>query len=52
VIEALDDARLRRGILENIRSDNGPEFVAKELRMWLANVGARTLYIEPGAKLW
>ena len=31
-----------------IRSDNGPEFTAKALRVWLATVGARRLYIEPG----
>jgi putative transposase len=37
------------GIPENIRSDNGPEFVAKELREWLAKVGTGTLYIEPGS---
>ena len=30
---------LFRGIAENIRSVNGPEFVAKELRQWLANAG-------------
>ena len=27
----------------------GPEFVAKELRQWLAQVGCATLYIEPGS---
>jgi transposase InsO family protein len=27
----------------------GPEFVAKELRKWLADTGAKTLYIEPGS---
>jgi hypothetical protein len=32
-----------------IRSDNGPEFVAKDLRKWLAGTGAKTLYIEPGS---
>jgi transposase InsO family protein len=26
-----------------------PEFVAKELRKWLGNVGTGTLYIEPGS---
>jgi hypothetical protein len=26
-----------------------PEFVAKDLRKWLANVGTGTLYIEPGS---
>ena len=30
------------------RSDNGPEFVAKDLRKSLAAIGAKTLYIEPG----
>jgi putative transposase len=29
----------------------GPEFVAKDLRKWLADTGAKTLYIEPGS-LW
>jgi hypothetical protein len=48
-IEALADVMLFRGIPENIRSDNGPEFVAKELRQWLAKVGTGTLYIEPGS---
>jgi transposase InsO family protein len=42
---------LFRGIPEDIRSDNGPEFVAKELRQWLAKVGTGTLYIEPGSPL-
>ena len=32
-----------------VRSDNGPEFTARVVREWLGGVGARTLYIEPGA---
>jgi len=36
------------GVLETI-SDNGPEMTAKVVRQWLANVGAKTLYIEPGS---
>jgi len=32
-----------------IQSDNGPEFTARALRAWLATVGARRLYIEPGS---
>lgn len=35
-------------ILEYIRSDNGPEFIAKELRSWLSTVGVKTAYITPG----
>jgi transposase InsO family protein len=36
------------GASPNIRSDNGPEFIAEELRKWLGKVGTRTLYIETG----
>ena len=49
VIETLADVMLVRGIPEHIRSDNGPEFIAEELRKWLGKVGTRTLYIEPGS---
>ena len=34
-----------------IRSDNGPEFVAKAVQRWLRNQGVQTSYIEPG-KPW
>jgi transposase InsO family protein len=40
---------LGRGVPEHIRSDNGPEFVAHELRKWLGKVGTRMLYIERGS---
>jgi len=36
VIEALADVMVMKGIPEHLRSDNGPEFVAKELRKGLA----------------
>lgn len=49
VIEVLADAMIQHGIPEYIRSDNGPEFVARNLRKWLHRTGAKTLYIEPGA---
>ena len=49
VIEALADVMVRKGIPEHIRSDNGPEFVAVDLRKWLTATGARTLYIAPGS---
>jgi len=38
-----------RGIPNYIRSDNGSEFVEKELRKWLTNIGVKTSYIEPGS---
>jgi transposase InsO family protein len=49
VMETLAEVMLWHGIPEFIRSDNGPEFVAQEVRAWLAKLGARTLYIEPGS---
>jgi transposase InsO family protein len=49
VIETLADVMLIRGVPEHIRSDNGPEMTAKIVRKWLAQVGAKTLYIEPGS---
>ena len=38
VLETLSEVMVWRGIPEHIRSDNGPEFVAKELREWLGKV--------------
>ena len=49
VIETLRYVFEVRGAPEHIRSDNGPEFIAKALRTWLAESGVKTLYIEPGA---
>jgi putative transposase len=49
VIEALADLFLTRGAPEHVRSDNGPEFVAQAVQEWLAAVGAKTAYIEPGS---
>jgi putative transposase len=49
VIEALADVMVIKGVPEHLRSDNGPEFVAHDLRQWLAKTGAKTMYIEPGS---
>jgi putative transposase len=49
VISALADVMVIKGVPEHLRSDNGPEFVARDLREWLAKTGAKTLYIEPGS---
>ena len=43
----LTDDFIIRGFPEYIRSDNGPEFVAKSVRNWISAVGAKTAYIEP-----
>ena len=49
VIETMADAMLERGEPEHIRSDNGAEMTAKIVRSWLAKLGTKTLYIEPGS---
>ena len=49
VIETLADAMLFEGVPTFIRSDNGPEMVAKVLRQWLSGLGTKSLYIEPGS---
>jgi transposase InsO family protein len=49
VIETLAELMLERGVPGHIRSDNGPEFVAQSVRDWIAAVGAKTAYIEPGS---
>ena len=49
VIDVLSDLFILRGLPGHIRSDNGPEFVAKAVQEWIAAVGARTAYIAPGS---
>jgi putative transposase len=49
VIDVLSDLFILRGVPGHIRSDNGPEFVAKAVREWITAVGAKTAYIEPGS---
>ena len=34
---------------EHIRSDNGSEFTAKEVRRWLSRLDVQTIFIEPGS---
>ena len=38
-----------RGVPGHIRSDNGPEFIARSVRAWLEKNKVGPLYIEPGA---
>jgi putative transposase len=49
VIDVLSDLFILRGVPAHIRSDNGPEFVAKAVQEWIAAVGAKTAYIERGS---
>ncbi|MBN6824678.1 IS3 family transposase (plasmid) [Methylobacterium radiotolerans] len=49
VIDVLSDLFILRGVPAHIRSDNGPEFIAKSVQSWIAAVGARTAYITPGS---
>ncbi len=49
VIDVLFNLFILRGIPEHIRSDNGSEFTANAVRKWLAELGVKTLFIEPGS---
>ena len=49
VVEALTELFVTRGTPTHIRSDNGPEFVAETVRLWLGRLGVQTLFIEPGS---
>jgi putative transposase len=49
VVEVLDRLICERGTPAYLRSDNGPELVARQVRTWLGVKGVQTLYIEPGS---
>jgi len=49
VLYKLSELFIIHGTPDYIRSDNGSEFIAKELRGWLQRVGVKTAYIEPGS---
>ncbi len=49
VIDVLSDLFFLRGVPGHIRSDNGPEFIAKAVQDWITAVGAKTAYIAPGS---
>ncbi len=49
VIDVFSDLFILRGMPDHIRSDNGPEFIAKAVREWIVAVGAKTASIEPGS---
>jgi putative transposase len=49
VLDQLFNLFVFRAVPEHIRSDNGPEFTARAVRKWLAKLGVKTLFIEPGS---
>lgn len=51
VIGVLTGLLAQHGAPMYLRSDNGAEFVATTIQVWLAQSGVQTLYIEPG-KPW
>jgi len=49
VMDVLSQLFIDYGTPQYIRSDNGPEFIAKRLRWWLKHHKIDTLFIEPGS---
>lgn len=49
VAEVLIELFTTRGVPEHIRSDNGPEFIAKTIRRLADLTGVESLYIAPGS---
>jgi putative transposase len=49
VQEVLGELFLARGCPTPMRSDNGPEFIARSLRRWFAQLDVSPLFIEPGS---
>lgn len=49
VQECLAELFCKYGAPTHLRSDNGPEFIADQLRQWLTRLGVKTLFIEPGS---
>jgi len=49
VVSTLTYLFCRRGKPAFIRSDNGPEFIARAIKQWLEISGVRTLHIEAGS---
>ena len=49
VLETLAELFVTYGVPAYIRSDNGPEFTAELVRLWLEALQVQTLFIEPGS---
>lgn len=49
VLDVLTSLFLTRGVPRCLRSDNGPEFIARAIRRHCERVGLELLYVEPGS---
>lgn len=49
VLETLADLFLERGVPKYVRSDNGPEFIARRLQGWFKQLDVSPLFITPGS---
>jgi len=49
VIDTMAELFAMRGVPKCIRSDNGPEFIAKAIQEWFQLTKVEALYIEPGS---
>ncbi len=49
IIFILADLFIKRGCPGHIRSDNGPEFIARKLLAWFKQLDIAPLFIEPGS---
>ncbi len=49
ILEVLSETFIKEGVPDYIRSDNGSEFIATQLKRWLEALHVKTAYIEPGS---
>lgn len=49
VTDTLSQLFISRGMPKHIRSDNGSEFIATEVRSWFRKLDLKPLYIAPGS---
>ena len=48
-IDTLAELFAMNGVPKRLRCDNGPEFISRAIKQWLATIGVEILYIEPGS---
>ena len=47
ILNAVSEVMSERGVPQHIRSDNGSEFIAREVQSWFEEMGIGTIYIDP-----